>query len=43
MTLEKREGEWKYSHEFCKDMIKSGLVGNVWLDGSTLLFSVGTM
>ena len=41
--LKERNGHWKYSYKFKKKIIKSGLVGDVWLDGNILLFSVGTM
>lgn len=42
-NIQQRDGQWRYSYEFGKDIIKKGLVGNVWMDGNTLLFSVGTM
>ena len=42
-AIKMRDGRWKYSYEFQKDIIKSGLVGDVWLDGNTILFSIGTM
>lgn len=42
-AIKERKGQWKYSYDFQKEIIKSGLVGDVWLDGNTLLFSIGTM
>lgn len=42
-VLERREGQWRYSDEFQKDVLNEGLVGNVWLSGRTLLFDIGTM
>lgn len=42
-VLERREGQWRYSDEFQKDVLKEGLVGNVWLNGRTILFDIGTM
>lgn len=37
-----RSGDWKYSRDFRKDIVRKSLVGDVWMDGTTLLFSVGT-
>lgn len=44
-TMKKRDGHWTYSYEFCKAVIKDGLVGDIWLDGSkrTIMFSIGSM
>lgn len=42
-AIKERDGRWKYSDEFQMEIIKSGLVGDVWLDGNTILFSIGTM
>lgn len=41
--LKKQTGHhWKYSDEFEQTIIRNGFVGDVWLDGDTILFSVGT-
>ena len=39
-VLKERNGHWKYSYEFQQKIIKSGLIGDVWLDGNILLFSI---
>ena len=41
--IKKQTGHhWKYSDEFEQTIIRNGFVGDVWLDGDTILFSVGT-
>ena len=41
-TINEREGNWRYSFDLCKNIIPEGYVGNVWMDGNTLLFEFGT-
>lgn len=41
-NIKEREGNWKYSEDFCKDMIPEYYLGSVWIDGNTVLFSVTT-
>ena len=42
-SVEAREGTWKYSYDFCKDIIPGYYGGLVWIDGNTILFSITTM
>ncbi len=39
-SVEEREGPWKYSYEFCQEIIHGYYDGKVWLSGNTILFSV---
>ena len=41
-NIKEREGKWKYSEDFCKDIIPEYYPGSVWIDGNTILFSVTT-
>ena len=41
-TIKKRDGSWKYSYDFCKEVIPSYYGGSVWIDGNVILFSITT-
>lgn len=41
-SIEEREGNWKYSGDFRKDIIPEYYGGSVWKDGNTILFSITT-
>ena len=41
-SVEEREGSWKYSHDFCREVIPGYYEGSVWLNGNTILFCVRT-
>ncbi len=41
-SIEVREGNWKYSYDFCMDYIPKYYAGEVWIDGNTILFSITT-
>lgn len=41
-SIEKREGNWKYSDDFCRDIIPGYYNGSVWIDGKTIMFSITT-
>lgn len=38
-----RDGKWLYSYEFDKAVIGERSIGNLWLDGNTVLFSLHTV
>ena len=42
-TIRERKGPWKYSYDFQKNHIKNGYFGDMWINGNTILFSIGTM
>ncbi|WP_022770808.1 hypothetical protein [Butyrivibrio sp. NC2007] len=41
-SIEKPEGNWKYSYDFCKDIIPGYYGGAAWIDGNTIIFSITT-
>ena len=41
-SIEKPEGNWKYSYDFCKDIIPGYYGGAAWIDGNTVIFSITT-
>ena len=42
-SVKEREGQWTYSFDFSKEIIPAGYSGYIWMDGTTLLFDIGTM
>ena len=42
-SIEKRDGAWKTSYDFCKDIIPGYYGGTVWIDGNVILFSITTI
>ncbi len=41
-NIDMPNGEWRYSHDFCKDIIPGYYNGSVWLSGDTIIFSIYT-
>ena len=40
--LDECTGDWKYSKEFRDKLVPAGYVGDVWLDGTIILFDISS-